>query len=125
MGKRMGSSAQMSEITVIYDGQCELCKNSINWVQRRLSITALDFHTAELATYGLTKQQCSREVFVITDHARASGAEAVAFLLTRRGNKFLASLITLSGPLARITYRWVADNRNTWPVRALSSLLAR
>jgi len=121
----MGSSAQMSEITVIYDGQCELCKNSINWVQRRLSITALDFHTAELATYGLSKQQCSREVFVITDHARASGAEAVAFLLTHRGNRFLASFITLSGPLARITYRWVADNRNTWPVRALSSLLAR
>jgi len=121
----MGSSAQMSEITVIYDGQCELCKNSVHWVERRLSITALDFHTAELATYGLTKQQCSREVFVITDHTRVSGAAAVAFLLTRRGNRFLASLITLSGPLARITYRWVADNRNTWPVKALSSLLAR
>jgi predicted DCC family thiol-disulfide oxidoreductase YuxK len=121
----MGSSAQMSEITVIFDGQCELCKNSVHWVQRRLSITALDFHTAELATYGLTKQQCSREVFVITDHARASGAEAVAFLLTHRGNKFLASFITLSGPLARITYRWIAGHRNTWPVRALSSLLAR
>ena len=121
----MGSSAQMSEITVIYDGQCELCKNSINWVQRRLSITALDFHTAELATYGLTKQQCSREVFVITDYARASGAEAVAFLLSRRGNKFLATLITLSGPLARITYRWVADNRNTWPVKVLSAALKR
>jgi len=115
----------VSEITVIYDGQCELCKNSINWVQRRLPITALDFHTAELATLGLTKQQCSREVFVITDHTRASGAAAVAFLLTRRGNRFLATLITFSGPLARITYRWIADNRNTWPVRALSSLLAR
>ena len=121
----MGSSAQMSEITVIYDGQCELCKNSVHWVQRRLPITALDFHTAELATYGLSKQQCSREVFVITDHARASGAEAVAFLLSRRGNKFLASLITLSGPLARITYRWIAGHRNTWPVKVLSSLLAR
>jgi len=121
----MGSSAQMSEITVIYDGQCELCKNSVHWVQRRLSITALDFHTAELATYGLSKQQCSREVFVITDHTRVSGAAAVAFLLTRRGNKFLASLITLSGPLARITYRWVADNRNTWPVKVLSAALKR
>lgn len=121
----MGSSAQMSEITVIYDGQCELCKNSINWVQRRLQITALDFHTAELATFGLSKQQCAREVFVITDHTHVSGAAAVAFLLSRRGNRFLASLITFSGPLARITYRWIADNRNTWPVKALSSLLAR
>jgi predicted DCC family thiol-disulfide oxidoreductase YuxK len=121
----MGSSAQMSEITVIYDGQCELCKNSVHWVERRLPITALDFHTAELATFGLTKQQCSREVFVITDHTRVSGAVAVAFLLSRRGNKFLASLITLSGPLARITYRWIAGHRNTWPVKALSSLLAR
>ena len=125
MGKRMGSSAQMSEITVIYDGQCELCKNSVHWVERRLPITALDFHTAELATYGLTKQQCSREVFVITDYARASGAAAVTFLLSRRGNKFLASLITLSGPLARITYRWIAGHRNTWPVKVLSAALKR
>jgi len=115
----------VSEISVIYDGQCELCKNSINWVQRRLQITALDFHTAELATLGLTKQQCSREVFVITDHTRVSGAAAVAFLLSRRGNRFLASLITFSGPLARITYRWIADNRNTWPVKVLSAALKR
>jgi predicted DCC family thiol-disulfide oxidoreductase YuxK len=115
----------VSEITVIYDGQCELCKNSINWVQRRLSITALDFHTAELGAFGLSKQQCSREVFVITDHTRASGAEAVALLLSRRGNRFLATLITFSGPLARMTYRWIAGHRNTWPVKALSSLLAR
>ena len=115
----------MSEITVIYDGQCELCKNSINWVQRRLQITALDFHTAELSTYGLSKQQCAREVFVITDHTRASGAAAVAFLLSRRGNRFLASFITFSGPLARITYRWIAGNRNTWPVKILSAALKR
>jgi len=115
----------VSEISVIYDGQCELCKNSINWVQRRLPITALDFHTAELATYGLSKQQCSREVFVITDHTRVSGAAAVAFLLSHRGNRFLATLITLSGPLARITYRWIADNRNAWPVKILSAALKR
>lgn len=113
----------MSKIIVIYDGQCELCKNSISWVAKKLEITALDFHTADLAQFGLNKEQCSREVFVITEQHRFSGAQAAAFLLKSRGNKVLSALISLSGPLGRAVYRWVAGNRNTWPVKILSRLL--
>ena len=57
----------MSEISVIYDGKCELCIDSINWLQKKIQITALDFHSAELSSFGLSLEQCSREVFVITD----------------------------------------------------------
>jgi predicted DCC family thiol-disulfide oxidoreductase YuxK len=115
----------VSKIVVIFDGQCELCKNSVSWVSRKLQVMALDFHTADLAQFGLDKEQCSREVFVITEQHRFSGAQAAAFLLKRRGNKVPAALITLSGPLGRVVYRWVASHRNTWPVRILSSLLKR
>ena len=113
----------MSKVIVIYDGQCQLCKNSVAWVSKKLEITAQDFHTADLAQFGLNKEQCSREVFVITGQHRFSGAQAAAFLLKRRGNKVLSALITLSGPLGRAIYRWVASHRNSWPVKILSRLL--
>ena len=113
----------MSEISVIYDGECELCNNSINWLRKKIEITALDFHSADLSQFGLSLQQCSREVFVITGHKTFSGAEAVAFLLKYRGNRVLSSLITLSGPIGRSSYRWVAGNRNSAPVKLLSRLL--
>jgi len=113
----------MSEIIVIYDGQCELCKNSITWVSKKLEITTLDFHTTELAKFNLSKEQCSKEVFVLHEQLRLSGARAVAFLLNARGNKVLASIITVLGPLSRSGYKWVASHRNTWLVRALSRLI--
>ena len=113
----------MSEIIVIYDGQCGLCKNSILWVSKKLEISAIDFHTTDLAQFGLNAAQCSREVFVITAQQRFSGAQAAAFLLKCRGNKVLSALIALSGPLGRAVYRWVASNRNSWPVKILSRLL--
>ena len=113
----------MSEITVIYDGHCQLCKNSIAWISKKLAINVVDFHTAELTRYGLSREQCAREVFVITPENRYSGAQAAAFLLKARGNKVLAAVITISGPLGRAGYRWVAGNRNSWPVKILSWLL--
>ena len=113
----------MSEVVVIYDGKCELCKNSVHWIEKKLEIKALDFHTADLSKFNLTFEQCSREVFVLADEKVFSGAKAVAFLLRCRGNKFLSLLITLSGPLGRIGYKWVAHNRSSAPVKLLSRLL--
>ena len=113
----------MSEISVVYDGKCELCNNSINWLRKKIEITALDFHSADLSQFGLTLQQCSREVFVITGTKQLSGAGAVAYLLRVRGNRVLSSLITLSGPIGRSGYRWVAGNRNSAPVKLLTYLL--
>ena len=113
----------MTEIVVIYDGKCQLCKNSIYWIEKKLKIKALDFHTTDLAKFDLTFEQCSREVFVLAGEKTFSGAKAVAFLLRRRGNKFLSLLIALSGPLGRIGYKWVARNRSSAPVKLLSRLL--
>ncbi len=113
----------MSKVVVIYDGKCELCKNSIYWIEKMIEINALDFHTADLSKFNLTFEQCSREVFVLADEKVFCGAKAVAFLLRRRGNKILSLLITLSGPLGRIGYKWVARNRSSAPVKLLSRLL--
>jgi predicted DCC family thiol-disulfide oxidoreductase YuxK len=113
----------MSEITVIFDGKCELCNNSVNWLRKKIDIEALDFHSADLSQFGLNLEQCSREVFVITGTKCVSGAKAVAFLLRMRGNRVFSTLITLSGPMGRSSYRWVAGNRNSAPVKMLSRLL--
>ena len=113
----------MSEIIVIYDGQCELCNNSVSWVKKKLDFKTLDFHTTELSKFDLTKEQCSREVFVITDKSRYHGAQAAAYLLNQRGNKVLSTLINASGPIGRATYKWVASNRNSVPVKSLSKLM--
>ena len=113
----------MTEIIVIFDGKCQLCKNSIFWIEKKLKIKALDFHTTDLSKFNLTLEQCAREVFVLADEKTFSGAKAVAFLLRRRGNKFLALLITLSGPLGRIGYKWVALNRSSAPVKLLTRFL--
>jgi predicted DCC family thiol-disulfide oxidoreductase YuxK len=113
----------VSEIFVIYDGQCQLCKNSIAWVSKKLVISPIDFHTGELTRFGLSKEQCSREVIVITDQGQFGGARGVALLLNHRGNKILSSLITLSGLIGRFGYKWVASHRNSVPVKILSRLL--
>ena len=115
----------MSEIVVLYDGQCDLCSNSIHWLRKKIDLKALDFHSADLSQFGLTLEQCSREVFVITGAKHLSGAAAVAFLLKCRGNRVLSIFITLSGPIGRNSYKWVAQNRSSLPVKILSLLLKR
>ena len=115
----------MSEITVIYDGQCQLCRNAISWVGKKLEINGLDFHTADLSAFKVSSEQCSQEVFVFYNQNQWSGAAAVAFLLKKRGNKIAGVVITFLGPISRFGYRWVASNRNTFPVKVLSRLLAR
>lgn len=121
----MHGASVMSEIIVIYDGKCELCKNSIFWVKKKLEITALDFHITDLSSFNLNFEQCSREVFVIADEKKLSGASAVAFLLNRRGKRVLSALITISGPFARTGYRWVARNRSSKLVGLLNNILKR
>lgn len=114
----------MSEIIVIFDGECELCKSSVSWVSRKLKIRAVDFHAADLSKYALTYDQCSKEVFVVYENRTVSGAEAVALLLRLRGNRIVATLISAFGPVSRYVYRWIANNRKTFLVKLISRLLA-
>jgi predicted DCC family thiol-disulfide oxidoreductase YuxK len=113
----------MSQINVIYDGQCEFCKNALAWVNKKLATNAIDFHTADLTIYNLNKEQCSREVFVVYQESTLGGAAAIAFLLKARGNRLSSVFITALGPISRFGYRWVANNRNSVPVKILSQLL--
>ena len=113
----------MSQITVIFDGQCHFCQQSVTWIARKLTITALPFQTSDLAPFNLTKEQCAKQVYVVSQGITYGGAAAIAFLLKQRGNRIQSGLITASGPLGRAGYRWIASNRNSIPVKLATRLL--
>ena len=113
----------MSHITVIFDGECEFCRQSVAWIQRNLAITALPFQTADISTFNLTREQCAKQVYVISGGSTYGGADAIAFLLKHRGNRVQSTLITASGGLGRASYRWIASHRNSLPVKFATKVL--
>jgi predicted DCC family thiol-disulfide oxidoreductase YuxK len=113
----------MSHITVIFDGQCEFCQQSVTWIQRKLEITALAFQTSDLTPFKLTQEQCAKQVYVISAGMTYGGATAIAFLLKRRGNRIQSGLITAAGPIGRASYRWIAGHRNSWSVKLSTRIL--
>lgn len=113
----------MNQITVIYDGQCEFCLQSVTWIQRNLELTALPFQTANLTPFNLTREQCAKQVYVISEGDTYGGSDAIAYLLKQRGNTVLYLFIKATGPVARIVYKWIATHRSSWPIKVATKLL--
>ena len=113
----------MSTITVIFDGDCEFCQQSITWIQRKLVVDAIAFQTADLQPFNLTKEQCAKQVYVVSDSVTYAGADAIRYLLKKRGNKFGAFLLGATGNVGRAGYRWVASHRNSWVIKVATRVL--
>lgn len=112
-----------NQIIVIYDGECAFCESSIEWIVQRLVIDSKPFQQTDLAKHGLTYQQCSQSVQVITHSTVLAGAPAIAFLLKKRGNRLLSMFITASGPFGRFGYKWIAAHRSSGVVSVLHQIL--
>jgi predicted DCC family thiol-disulfide oxidoreductase YuxK len=115
----------MNQITVIFDGQCEFCQQSVTWIRRKLAINELPFQTSDLTPFNLSKEECAKQVYVVSQGITYGGAEAIAFLLKRRGNRLLWVSIKISGPLGRAGYRWIATHRNSLSVKVATKLLTQ
>jgi predicted DCC family thiol-disulfide oxidoreductase YuxK len=115
----------MSQITVIFDGQCHFCQQSVTWIARKLTITALPFQTSDLAPFNLTQEQCAKQVYVVSQGVTYGGADAIAYLMKERGNRLLWLSIKISGPLGRASYRWIATHRNSIPVKVATKILTK
>ena len=113
------------EATLIYDGDCRLCQASVDWLRLKLDIAAEPFQRANLERFGLTREECAKEVIVHTSRATYRGAAAVAYLLRARGNSLASLVITASGPLGRYGYHWVATHRNSAPIKLLTRVFER
>ena len=112
-------------ITVIYDGECQLCRNSINWLEKKLSFNALSYQSAPLDQYGLSVTECEKQVYAINDLRKYAGVHAVIFLLNARGNKVSAFILKTAGPLGAAGYKLIASNRKSLFVRGLSRFIKR
>ena len=115
----------LDEATVISDGDCHLCQASVNWLRLKLDIAAEPFQRAHLDRFGLTREECAKEVIVYTPRATYRGAAAVAYLLRARGNHLGFMVIKASGPIGRFGYRWVATHRNSSTIKLLTRILER
>ena len=113
----------MSRITVIFDGDCEFCQQSITWIQRKLVVDAIAFQTADLQPFNLTKEQCAKQVYVVSDSITYSGADAIRYLLKKRGNRIGAMLLGATGNVGRAGYRWIASHRSSWVIKVATRVL--
>jgi predicted DCC family thiol-disulfide oxidoreductase YuxK len=113
----------MSTMTVIFDGDCEFCQQSVTWIQRKLVVEAIAFQTADLQPFKLTKEQCAKQVYVVSDSITYSGADAIRYLLKKRGNRVGAILLGATGNVGRAGYRWVASHRSSWVIRVATRVL--
>ncbi len=110
-------------IVVIYDGECDFCIASVQWVAKKVRVDARPFQTAPLKDYGLTKEQCEKEVVVLADGDQYSGAAALTFLLKQRGNRWVSGAIKALGPISRFGYRWIASHRNSLVIKTATRYL--
>ncbi len=113
------------EIYVIYDGECEFCKNCLTWTQKKLAVTAISYQDADLAQYGLTPKECAAELYVIHGTKKYGGIKAVIFLLRKRKNHISALVLKISGVLGDRGYKWVAANRSSAVVGVLNKLVIK
>jgi predicted DCC family thiol-disulfide oxidoreductase YuxK len=113
----------MSTITVIFDGDCEFCRQSVAWIERKLVVEALAFQTADLQPFNLTKEQCAKQVYVVSDSITYSGADAIRYLLKKRGNRIGAMLLGATGNVGRAGYRWIASHRSSWVIKVATRVL--
>ena len=113
----------MNTITVIFDGDCEFCQQSVTWIQQKLAVNAIAFQTADIQPFNLTKEQCAKQLYVISGSHTYAGADAIRYLLNQRGNKVSANMLRFTGSFGRAGYRWVALHRSSWAIKVATRVL--
>ena len=115
----------LAHITIIYDGSCRFCKASVDWLGLKLEFDALPFQSSDIESFGLTREECAKEVIAIADGVIYRGAGAVGYLLGVRGNRVGRGswVVRVSGGVGRSGYRWVAGHRNSFVVKVATRVL--
>ena len=115
----------MSEIVVLTDGECHFCEVTLAWMEKKLEVNAIAFQRADLTLYGLSYEECSKALHVVHSNKVYVGADAIAYLLGRRGNYVLGLIVRASGPLGKFGYKWVAGHRNSWVIKVATRLIEK
>ncbi len=107
---------------LVFDGDCGFCTACVKWGFRNLPImpASVAFQLADLASLGLTLEECQKSVFLVTQTEKLAGHKAVAGLLLMQplfGWRFLGSIMNfwLYSPVFALGYRLVVRFRHRLP----------
>lgn len=107
-------------LTLLYDGECELCLHSVETIKRMrtdadIRMIALQQAAAHELPQGISREQLLAELHVLDAEGRLyRGADAFARIIrTMPAWRWLAVLYRAPGlkPLADIGYRFIASHR--------------
>ena len=110
---------------LIYDGECDFCRNCVKWIQSRVQVAAIPYQGSDLTPYLLSEAEAASSVHLVTQGRTLSGADAVAHLLKLTHLKFLGIIVNSLGPLSRLAYRWIAAHRDSLLVKVMDRLVVR
>ena len=106
---------------LVYDGDCGFCTSSAHRLLRWSggSLAVAPWQTADLEALGLTPDECSTAVQLVSPTVRASGGAAVAAALLACPQPYRAAGALLAWrplhPLVERAYALVAANRHRLP----------
>lgn len=107
--------------TLIYDGECPLCRAAVDWVNERTTDPNLEMLPCQSSDRAarfpdLTERECMESVqLVLEDGSRHSGADSLPYILLRvRGWRWLARVLRLPviSWASPAVYKFVAHNRH-------------
>ena len=110
---------------LIYDGECDFCRNCVKWIQSRVQVAAIPYQGSDLTPYLLSEAEAASSVHLVTQDRMLSGADAVAHLLKLTHLKFLGIIVNSLGPISRLAYRWIAHHRGSFLVNILNRIVVR
>jgi predicted DCC family thiol-disulfide oxidoreductase YuxK len=105
---------------LVYDGDCGFCSSCAVWLRKRArGVDVVPWQGADLASLGLTPEECSSAAQFVDTAGRVSGGAAVAAALraSRQPYRFLGSLAGADRllPVVERGYAFVAANRHRLP----------
>jgi predicted DCC family thiol-disulfide oxidoreductase YuxK len=107
---------------LVFDGDCGFCTTSVGVIERLLPVmpTAVPYQWADLDDLGLTEQEASERVWLVTDDHQYGGHLAVAALFRFQpvaAFRFFGWLGTVPpwSWLAAAAYALIARNRHRLP----------
>lgn len=115
----------MMGATLIYDGECPLCRKAVAWVEARgvgTNLSSMPCQSEERARQfpELEEAECMRAVqIVLDDGTRYAGADALPHILARvRGWRWMALALRLPGVAwcAPFAYDFVAKRRRLFSI---------
>ena len=108
-----------SEISVIYDGNCGICKNLVDWASKRIryEIKFIPSQSLKPETYGLTQKDFDDYVWLIRSekkHAKGGTAASEVLRLMNPGWRLIGSILLMPpfSFFASFVYNLISKNRH-------------